>query len=381
MPKSVKIKYLYEDTDRHGNRRLYVQPPGRPRRRIRIRAEIGTPEFWQAYHAALEGSAPPAPAAPRTVRPDSLRQLCRAYYGSAEFKALAPSTQAVRCNLLNAICRSTLSGGTERGDLPYKLMEPRHVRAIRDAHAEKPDAANGRVKALRQLFAWAVAAERAEDNPARDVPLIRRATDGFHTWTIEEVRQFEAAHPIGTRARLALALLLYTGARRSDIVTFGRQMVRTEDGRRWLHFTPAKGRGRHAKPQAIPILPALERVIEATPSGHMTFLVTDFGKPFTAAGFGNRFRKWCDEAGLKHCSAHGLRKAGATIAAENGATEYELMAIFGWDSAKQAAVYTRRVNQRRLADRAMHLLMPEGEKSGEGEPPDDTGGDEEKQAE
>ncbi|MCE3248703.1 MAG: integrase family protein, partial [Geminicoccaceae bacterium] len=57
-----------------------------------------------------------------------------------------------------------------------------------------------------------------------------------------------------------------------------------------------------------------------------------------------------------HCSAHGLRKAGATIAAENGATEHQLMAIFGWDSPKQAALYTRAANRRKLAGGAMHLL-------------------------
>jgi hypothetical protein len=53
-------------------------------------------------------------------------------------------------------------------------------------------------------------------------------------------------------------------------------------------------------------------------TGDLTFLVTKHGKPFTANGFGNWFRDRCDEARLPQCSAHGLRKAGATIAAENG---------------------------------------------------------------
>ncbi len=87
--------------------------------------------------------------------------------------------------------------------------------------------------------------------------------------------------------------------------------------------------------------------------------MTEFGKPFTAAGFGNWFRKRCDEAGLKHCSAHGLRKAGVTIGADNGATEHQLMAIYGWESPKQAALYTRKANRKKLAGAAMHLLIPE----------------------
>jgi integrase len=162
---------------------------------------------------------------------------------------------------------------------------------------------------------------------------------------------------------LALALLLYTGVRRSDVVKLGRQMER--DGA--LHFVETKGADSRAlgrkkwtapKRRVLPILPALREVIDATPSGTLTYLVTHFGQPFTAAGFGNKFRTWCNAAGLPHCSAHGLRKAGATIAAENGATAHQLMALFGWTTIKQAEGYTRRANRERLVSEAMHLLMP-----------------------
>jgi integrase len=91
----------------------------------------------------------------------------------------------------------------------------------------------------------------------------------------------------------------------------------------------------------------------------LAYLETQFGNPFTGNGFGNRFRKWCDEAGLPHCSAHGLRKAGATIAAENGATEAQLMAIFGWSTLKEASRYTRAARRKKLAGAGMHLLVPD----------------------
>ncbi len=148
----------------------------------------------------------------------------------------------------------------------------------------------------------------------------------FHTWTIDEVHQFEHKHPIGSKARLALALLLYTGVRRSEVVELGRQMERggaPHISEKKGANSRALGRKKSAAPKwhVLPILPALRAVIDATPSGTLAFLVTSFGQPFTAAGFGNKFRAWCNEAGLQHCSAHGLRKAGATIAAENGATE------------------------------------------------------------
>ncbi len=110
---------------------------------------------------------------------------------------------------------------------------------------------------------------------------------------------------------------------------------------------------------SIPVLPELQAVIDQTPTGNLAFLVTQFGKPFTPDGFGNWFRKRCDEAGLPNCSAHGLRKAGAAIAAENGATERQLMAIFGWSTMKEAARYTKAARQKVLAASGMKLLRPD----------------------
>lgn len=176
---------------------------------------------------------------------------------------------------------------------------------------------------------------------------------GFHTWNVDEVERFEAEHPIGTKTRLALALLAYTGARRSDVVQLGKQHVR--EGR--LRFTAHKNRNRAPRVIDIPVLPELEAVIDASPTGDMTFLLTEFGKPYTAAGFGNWFARQCRAVGLNHCSAHGLRKAGATIAAENGATTSQLMAIFGWATAKEAEPYTKAAKRRRLATDATRLLV------------------------
>jgi integrase len=134
-----------------------------------------------------------------------------------------------------------------------------------------------------------------------------------------------------------------------------------------LHFSETKGASSRAlgckktadaKKRALPILPDLRAIIDATPSGQLIYLVTQFGKPFTAPGFGNKFREWCNEAGLAHCSAHGGRKAGAKIAAENGATAHQLMALFGWETLRQAEVHTRNANRALLAEQAIHLLVP-----------------------
>jgi integrase len=197
-----------------------------------------------------------------------------------------------------------------------------------------------------------------------DREYFKTGSTGFYTWGIEDVQQFEARHPIGTKARLALALLMFTGQRHSDIIRFGKQHVK--GGK--LAFTQWKGRNRKPKRLQLPILPALERVIDASPCGDMTFLINDLVRPFTDAGFGNKMRQWCDEAGLPQCTAHGVRKAGATIAAENGATAHQLMAIFGWDTLKQAEVYTKAANRKRLAENSMHLIEAQEQNATESGP-------------
>jgi len=207
------------------------------------------------------------------------------------------------------------------------------------------------------MFGWAVENNFMRLNPAREIRRIRYATDGFHPWTVDEVCQFEKRHAIGSKARLALALLLYLGVRRGDVVTLGRQHVK--DG--WLRMVPRKTRHKRREVSEKPVLPVLADVIAQSPTGDLTFLVTEQGKPFTANGFGNWFRARCNEAGLRHCTAHGLRKAGATLAAENGATDRQLMALYDWSSEKQANVYTATANRKRLAAEAVKHLAERSE--------------------
>lgn len=344
----IRLKHLVEDMDRHGNVRIYFRRSGQ--RKIRIRSKPGTAEFLQEYHVAFADKGKirlPVLHESRTPLPKNcIRWLCIQYFASSDFKRLELSTQTVRRRILDRICESD-------GDKPYALLEPRHIRLRRDAKADRPEAANGDIKALRQVFSFAVEYDLAKGNPAKDVPYLKSSSQGYHSWTPEEVTQFEDRFPVGTKARLALALFLYTGQRRSDIVRLGPQHVRGG----WLTFTQMKNRSRNPVTLSIPVLPELQTVLDQTPTGNLSYIVTEFGKTFTSNGFGNWFRKRCDEAGLPKCSAHGLRKAGAAIAAENGATERQLMAIFGWSTMKEAARYTRAARQRILAEGGMKYLV------------------------
>jgi integrase len=180
------------------------------------------------------------------------------------------------------------------------------------------------------------------------VKALKVRSDGHHSWTDEEIAQFESHHPVGSRARLALALLLYTGQRRSDVVMMGRQPVR--DG-----FLQVRQRKTGAELE-IPVADELTAIIANTPSAadNMMFLTTTAGKPFTAAGFRNWFREMCDE--VRHCSAQGLRKAAARRLAEAGCTEHEIAAITGHASLSEIVRYTRAADQKRLAAAAIEKM-------------------------
>jgi len=313
------------------------------------------------------------PTTTKGIRPGTWRWLCTRYFAEcAEYKRLDARTQHVRRQILEATFDEPIAPVSSKffRDFPLSRMTADAVEVLRDRKIQTPESANARLKAMRQVFKFGVKKSLAPSNPARDVEYFKSGSTGFHTWTPEEVQQFEERHPVGSKARLALALMLFTGQRRSDIIRFGKQ--HTKGGK--LTFTQYKGRNRKPKRLTLPILPALQRVIDGTPCGDLTFLVNDWGRPFTDAGFGNKFRDWCNQAGLRHCSAHGLRKAGATVAANNGATSRQLMAIFGWDTLKEAERYTREADQWRLANAAMHMLETQEQNGTESCPTEGPGG-------
>ncbi|MGF9694738.1 site-specific integrase [Rhizobium sp. 0TCS1.26] len=355
MPKKFAKKYVIEDrTD--GVLRFYFRRRGQ--KKVRLPGVPGSDEFNEAYYGALNGVAEERKG-PKLSEKNSLRWLCEQYFQAAEFKRLDKRTQHVRRLIIEHMWAEPLKPDSKRlfEDMPINAITGKAVRVLRDRKVETPEAANSRVKALRSIFSWACKSdvELMISNPARDVAFFPSEGDGYHSWTDAEISTFEQTHPIGTKARLALALLLYTGQRRSDIVLFGRQHVTDES----LRFTQFKGRKKKPVTLEIPVHPTLRKVIDASPCGDMTFLVTEFGKGFTSNGFGNWFRRQCNAAGLPHCSAHGLRKAASSRLAERGATEKQIMSITGHSTSKEVTRYTKAANQKRLAQSAMGLLGEE----------------------
>jgi len=337
MPKP-RPPYLHHEQTRHGALVWYVRRGHGPR--IRIKAEYGSEDFWSRYRAALEGAPPPS----KTRRPHTLAWALDQHRRSSTWAGLSNATRRQRESIYRTVIATA-------GDVPLRSITDETIRAGRERRAATPHAANNFLKAMRGFFAWAVEAKLVTVDPTKAVKKLKgdNEAEGFHTWTEEELDRYETRWPIGTRQRLAYDLMLYTGLRRGDATRVGGQHVR--DGVITIR-TEKTG-----EVVSIPILPPLAASIAATKAGDLTFLVGQAGEPWVKESFGNWFREACRAAGCPG-SAHGLRKAGARRAAERGATERQLMAIFGWSSAKMAQHYTRAADRARLAQAAAELLLP-----------------------
>jgi integrase len=345
--------YLHREQNRHGDFVWYVRRDHGPR--IRLKAVYNSAEFWAEYRAAIEGAAP-VTTTPAKPKPHTLAWALEKYRGhSAWTKGLKPATRRQRENIYRAV---VASAGSEL----LSSIDQATIKAGRERRADHPHSANNFLKAMRGFFRWAVDEGHAAADPTKGVKLLKGENkDGFHTWSDAEIERFENRWPLGTRQRLALDLLLYTGLSRGDVVRLGRQHVNNQV----IAFRMEKGRGDGVV--YPPVLPVLAATIAESTTGDLTFLVTERGTPFVKESFGNWFREACREAGCPG-SAHGLRKAGATRAADNGATIHQLMALFGWKTEKMALVYTRKADRRRLAAQAAPLLLPAEQTSNEKRP-------------
>jgi len=224
--------------------------------------------------------------------------------------------------------------------------------------ASTPGAANDLLKKLRILMHFAIDSGWRRDDPTLRIK--KYVAGEFHTWTEEEIAQYETRWPIGTTARLAFALLLYTGQRRSDVV--GMAWADVEHG--MIGVVPQKTSRSTRVKLKIPLHPELSRILTASDAIDGTILKTSFGKPFTGNGFGNYMADRIKEAGLPdRCVTHGLRKAAARRLAEAGCSANEIAAITGHATLVEVSRYTKATEQRTLAQAAMRRLTEQNKDS------------------
>lgn len=325
MPKPLP-PHVQRERTRHGKVVYYFRrAQGAPRIRL---PDLSEPSFLQAYAAAMAGSPVPAPKA----EGGTLEWLVEAYKRSAHWANLKPSTRRMRDNILKGVLK-------ENGKVPFRAIRRKNINEAVDKRL--PHAGNTFRKVMSQMFAWALSVDLVEVNPVVGSTKHKVKSAGFHTWTLDEVARFHARWPVGTRERLCMDLGLFTGLRRSDLVVLGRQHVK---GGVISIATEKTGTVVH-----VPVFSLLKASIDATPGADLAFMATAHGEPFrSAASLGNWFAKACRAAKVPG-RLHGLRKAGATIAADAGATPHQLMSMYGWKRLAEAELYTLEADRKRAA--------------------------------
>jgi integrase len=335
--------YLHSSRSRHGKLVWYVRKGARAKK-IRIRGEYGSSEFMTAYEAAIANA--PAPQDIREIKAanGTLEWAWLLYRQSASWQSKSNATRRQRENIMHHVLASA-------GTRPLKDINRAAIRDGVDRRAKTPSQARNFAETLRQMFKWLKASGVVGENPCDNLELPKRPnTGGFAEWSLEEILRYEARWPIGTRERVMLDVYAYTGLRRGDAARVGRQHIR--DG--VISLKTEKSQGRTVV--HLPLLDVLKRTLDAGPTGDLSFNATKIGTPFAKESLGNAFKDACKAAGIMDKSAHGLRKAAATRAADNGATAHELMAIFGWINIREAETYTRNADRKRLAAGSMNKL-------------------------
>ena len=329
----LRLKYVQSFTSASGVYH-YFRKAGSAR--VALPGIVGSTEFMAAYQSAL-AAAPVAIGASLRSKPGSVSAAVVQYYNSQSFRALRGGTPALR--------RAVLEKFREQyGNRTLATLPREFIVALLDAMP--PNVARNWLVSFRHFVRWCESRKLIGRDPTWGIRLKVPKSDGHATWREDQIAQFESCYSDGTKPRLALALGLYTGQRRGDVIRIGRQHIR--DGVLTVR------QQKTGTTLALPVRSELAEIIAATPSGSLTLLTAKTGKPYSPNDFSIQFRKWCDAAGLSpECSFHGLRKAALTRLADAGKTVHQIAAVSGHASLKEVERYTKRADQRRLAREAL----------------------------
>ena len=277
---NLRLQYVKGYVDRHGRARHYLRKPGcKP---VALPGLPGTEEFMRAYAEGLGEQTPRTEIGASRTTAGSVNAMVVGYVASAAFHNLAPGSRAQYRRIFEGLRR-------EHGNRSIATLERKHVVMMLDAKAKTPVAARDFLRCLRLLIAYAIQIGVRQDDPTAGVRVKLPKTDGFRTWTEEDIAAFEAAYPVGSKPRLALALLLNTALRCADVVRVGRGNIRNGV----VTITQRKTGGA----LAIRVTAVLAEAINAAaPGDALVFLINEYGNAFTAKGFGKWFTAQCHES-------------------------------------------------------------------------------------
>jgi site-specific recombinase XerD len=335
----IKLPYVQEYMDRHDKVRRYVRRRGLPR--VPLPGLPGSAEFMAAYQDAISGTAVPKPS---RYGVGSIGQLVTDFYSSPAFANLKPSSQRVYRIVLGSLAEK--HGHRKVRDMPTEKAR----KIVQDIGATRPGMANLVRSVLHRLIKHAIKIGWRNDNPVSGVETYKLGE--HHTWTDEELAAYKKRWPLGTRERLAYALLLYTDQRVGDVVRMKRDI---KDG------TISIVQEKTGAVMTIAIHSALMRAIRAGPADGIYLIGDKQGRPLKRAGLTRLVKRAARDAGLpKECIPHGLRKALQRLLSEHGATGKELQAVAGHVTLKETERYTRAADQARLFRSAIERLPDEG---------------------
>lgn len=347
MKKGPLPDYVSEFTDRHGTIRVRFRRKGF--KSVYIKAPFPSKAFWLEYDAANAGTI--KPGADR-AEPGSVNELMSRFYANPA--RIGPSEITRKKNM--AIL------GEFQAKHGHRLVHDVTFEALDKIISKKADTAPWQADKLRRLlkrlFAFAKKLKMIDDNPVEDTEPVnaqqRTKSKGYHSWTEAEIDQFVERHPIGTKAYLALMLLLWSFQRRGDVSALGP--VKGRPG--WMHIVQEKSGGERELdiPIGKPLREAISAYEQPANWNGETYLSSQYGRRLTKESFGNWFRQRCNEAGLPHCSAHGLRKAASRRAAEANLSNQSIKSVTGHVKDDEVAHYTKAVEQRKLATDAIKAL-------------------------
>jgi integrase len=351
----LNLDYVKEFRDRHGKWHRYFRRAGQ--KLVRLPGDPGSPEFMTAYAEALNDQPQREHGKALRSHPGTISATIASYYTSHAWRGLSYGTQQMRRRILEQF-------RNEIGNFPIVKIERRHI--VERLNHCSAGAVRNWLTAIRELMRYAVDMGLRVDDPTDGYkPGKAKARsdenddeeDGWRTWPEELIAQYETHHAIGTKARLAEALLIFTAQRRSDIVRMGPQHIK--NGRLTIK------QQKTGTVVSIPIDPRLQHVLDNTPGigDNLVFLVTNRKKGYVGSSFGAAFKTWCKEAGLSDdLSAHGLRKAWCRRAAEAGASEAQIQSVTGHKTSKEVQRYIKAANRELMSDQVINLVSKRRDK-------------------
>lgn len=341
---NIEFQHVTARINGDGTTRYYFRRRGY--KTVRLPDNPMSDAFRLAYDAAMRGASETR----SKTRQGTFQWLCDRYMASSAYNTKREATRRARARIIASMCAERLHPDYAEtfGEEAFASFTRKHLEILRDRKSAGPFAANERIKVLGQIFALQEAKEAFGGlNLATGLDRLTTRKGGHATATTAHIEQYLAYHQSGP-ARLAMVLLKNHGMRVSDLRVIGRRNV---DGA-LLSWTTVKTGVLCEHPMSAETLAAIEQW-----GGDLHFLVNDWKTPFRSdKSLSSRIAKWFRQSGIEGITAHSVRKWLATLMAQDGATEYQLMAWFGWSDPKEARPYVEKASRRSMSESAGRII-------------------------